>query len=683
MQAPEFQFVQFGSLSENCCEAILPVSSGRDIKFQYFPYSVLISGSEESISNFAEFNCIDIYSTEEGRGIAIQAVPASIMTGLDLKTVGAQFITTKAGTTTSMAFDLKEYNVDGTSTTILFDKLIATIVDPSPYFYNPLVVKTLEEQIQDTEETGGDFRNEAFTLRTANINIGAFEDESILIAGNTITAKMDCKVKLQGTASIYGHVDAGNLPPDDLYEWILLQYRINFGALQIASTDVSNLPDGSTFTATVVLNHEVTLLEGQSVSLSYDISTDKFMSTRLDANSWEFLQAFTPIDIIRTNDSLEDETGLYIKAVMVDENDEPIKVLGVDVINETFRRRNLNAGGYSVSIDFDNTTILADVPTTDFKFVFYELERDETGFIAEHKVSETELLRYIKNLTWLDTDTRTYAGMPFYRMVNASLEADKSITLRNNGLYDINILMSEEETIVVHPGENFNLTYTLSNDTWAFELLTVENYQSKTNLKSWVVSGSGERMLEIEAKYVGYFDLTEYDLSKILSVLDCFRIQIVEGENNIIYSTIFSYIGCNTEETSLLEFYFRENAMDFIGLQGENYIVAQRLPLILKNPQFAKESKVYTKRDGKKITLYSSVDRLFDVDIDYSSERFHECLVVALSADDILVNDEGYVFEENYEVDNENLSYDKSGGKLMKASAKAKRNISLRNANCK
>lgn len=164
---------------------------------------------------------------------------------------------------------------------------------------------------------------------------------------------------------------------------------------------------------------------------------------------------------------------------------------------------------------------------------------------------------------------------------------------------------------------------------------------------------------------------------------DCFRIRIVfrrVEKLKTVYSTPLRYVGENYEQYSTLAY---RCDTDTFGLPFGQWTMECRvlLPILLTKPQYAQNDKIYTKRSGENVTLYSEITKEYDGETDYITEEWHRKLLLALSCDYVYINDERITKSEKYDIDWENKTHTTCGVCVAKATFKAKTNVTQRNSN--
>lgn len=133
--------------------------------------------------------------------------------------------------------------------------------------------------------------------------------------------------------------------------------------------------------------------------------------------------------------------------------------------------------------------------------------------------------------------------------------------------------------------------------------------------------------------------------------------------------------------TSVIKYRCNEPVFGF-DYGKRNEFNAIRLPIHLHRPQFPQSDKIYQKSNGERKVLFSKVDKEYELETDYMPVEWHEKLIVALSHDEIWINEERLTKTGEYTIDYENEEFTDCGISLVKGSCKMSTNITLRNSNC-
>ncbi|GHT33580.1 hypothetical protein FACS189434_08050 [Bacteroidia bacterium] len=194
-----------------------------------------------------------------------------------------------------------------------------------------------------------------------------------------------------------------------------------------------------------------------------------------------------------------------------------------------------------------------------------------------------------------------------------------------------------------------------------FLSIKVTNYV--TPLSVQIIDLAGNMIKNLDANVVWkhiYFaglpnvviiDLKDIDLQGILAVDDCFAIKLIYivGTNpaalpNTTYSTPFIFIGCNTEDTVLFEYWDGK----------EDYTQKARLSCILDKPNAKTERTEYEQRDGYVRSLASKRRKEYELTFDFYSEERHDAIRRMLQFPKLLVDGEPMYEIGDYEIDWEN-----------------------------
>lgn len=198
-----------------------------------------------------------------------------------------------------------------------------------------------------------------------------------------------------------------------------------------------------------------------------------------------------------------------------------------------------------------------------------------------------------------------------------------------------------------------------------------------------IVSPSGEMIVEKCAS--GYLtsniQVSIVDLSA-LAPYDCFRLKSTITSDKDETTTTYSNLLCRVEENaemSTMKYLCYESALGFPFLSGD--YLSQVLPIIILAPQYKQEDKIYTKRSGEQVVLFSSVTKEYEGETDYIPMEWHEKIMLALTCDEVYINGKRVTKSGNYEIDHDNCTYSDCGIKLMRATFKVTANVTQRNSN--
>jgi len=144
---------------------------------------------------------------------------------------------------------------------------------------------------------------------------------------------------------------------------------------------------------------------------------------------------------------------------------------------------------------------------------------------------------------------------------------------------------------------------------------------------SWYLSNlNGDRISGDYAIPVdGFIDVFAVDLSAILAPGDCFR--IIPGKK--YSSNPFQYIGCNTDNTHVFEYWDEDN----INRQRI------RFSCVIDNPQSKTEKSDYTDANGLNISLSKTRRKEYSLTTDFYPEGVHDAIKEILLYPNLLVDD--------------------------------------------
>lgn len=159
----------------------------------------------------------------------------------------------------------------------------------------------------------------------------------------------------------------------------------------------------------------------------------------------------------------------------------------------------------------------------------------------------------------------------------------------------------------------------------------------------------------------------------------CFRIGLLY-ESIYFTSNLLRYLEEKGENTRIKYLcYEPQFGFDYSISGSYNQLM---LPIIIKNPQFPQDDKVYIDGNGVRRLISSKIDKEFDLETEYMPEEWHEKLVVALGHDEIYFDGVRLQKSAPYEIDYEEYDELPCGTRLYKASAKMTKNTTIRNNNC-
>lgn len=145
-------------------------------------------------------------------------------------------------------------------------------------------------------------------------------------------------------------------------------------------------------------------------------------------------------------------------------------------------------------------------------------------------------------------------------------------------------------------------------------------------------------------------------------------------------SNIFRYVSDITE-TTLIKYLCYEPQFGFAYNISNSYNQV-RLPILIKNPQFPQEDKVYIDGNGVRRLISSKIDKEYELETEYIPQDWHEKLIIALSHDEVYFDGVRLQKSAAYEIDYEEEDKLPCGTILNKASAKMTKNTTIRNNNC-
>ena len=158
-------------------------------------------------------------------------------------------------------------------------------------------------------------------------------------------------------------------------------------------------------------------------------------------------------------------------------------------------------------------------------------------------------------------------------------------------------------------------------------------------------------------------------------------------EDSSTRTTLYSNLLINDPgaDISVIEYRCKEPAFGFpFGNDkstGEALYMKLALPIKLYAPQYKQEDKIYTKRNGEQVVLFANITKEYDGETDYIPMEWHEKILLALSCDEVYINNERVTKSNTYEIDHDNVTYTDCGTKLMRATFKVTTNVTQRNSN--
>jgi hypothetical protein len=168
-----------------------------------------------------------------------------------------------------------------------------------------------------------------------------------------------------------------------------------------------------------------------------------------------------------------------------------------------------------------------------------------------------------------------------------------------------------------------------------------------------------------------------------ISDLTCFKLAFNYSGGmsfSVYYSALFRYVSDITE-TTLVKYLCYEPQFGFAYNISNSYNQV-RLPILIKNPQFPQEDKVYIDGNGVRRLISSKIDKEYELETEYIPQDWHEKLIIALSHDEVYFDTVRLQKSSPYEIDYEEEDKLSCGTILNKASAKMTKNTTIRNNNC-
>jgi len=133
----------------------------------------------------------------------------------------------------------------------------------------------------------------------------------------------------------------------------------------------------------------------------------------------------------------------------------------------------------------------------------------------------------------------------------------------------------------------------------------------------------------------GFIDVFAVNLSELLAPGDCFR--IVAG--NYI-STPFQYIGCNTENTHVFEYWDKEYDRH----------KKVRISCVIDNPQSKTEKSEYVDANGTNHSLSKTRRKEINLTTDFYPEYVHDAIKEILLYPNLLVDDVAVFESGDYDI---------------------------------
>lgn len=168
-------------------------------------------------------------------------------------------------------------------------------------------------------------------------------------------------------------------------------------------------------------------------------------------------------------------------------------------------------------------------------------------------------------------------------------------------------------------------------------------------MKYYIQSQSGSTGVDADMVYASQGEWIASTFPTAIPVGQCFRFIIVQTNTDISGNAQSSYrIGCtncfvridDVCDTSIVQYRGFENQFDFIYDDPTNisyFWNRIRLPFYLRFPQFTSVESGYKKSDGRFVKLSERVQKEYDLVTDYMPEVWHEKFKLALSSDEIIM----------------------------------------------
>jgi len=137
----------------------------------------------------------------------------------------------------------------------------------------------------------------------------------------------------------------------------------------------------------------------------------------------------------------------------------------------------------------------------------------------------------------------------------------------------------------------------------------------------------------------GFVNLHLVNLSDFFAPGDCFRIKTLGASENY-YSNIFKYIGCDTDNTHVFEYW----DTDDVSRQRI------RLSCVIDNPQSKTEKSDYTDSNGVNISLSKTRRKEYSLTTDFYPESVHDAIKEIFLYPNLLVDDEQMYESGDYDI---------------------------------
>lgn len=171
------------------------------------------------------------------------------------------------------------------------------------------------------------------------------------------------------------------------------------------------------------------------------------------------------------------------------------------------------------------------------------------------------------------------------------------------------------------------------------------------------IGDSGSLLSGVDIFYgYGFVDLSGAGAVSTGDTDVCFRYCLLESDNTTIIACSTNTFKKTTDKsfTSLMQYSCNENAFDFY-YNGTTYNKV-RLPIHLNRPAYPKTRSVYRNSAGRNKVLSATVEKEYQLETDTMPEAFHEAMAIALSHDNISIEN-AYIREKKVLViESENYS---------------------------
>ena len=169
-------------------------------------------------------------------------------------------------------------------------------------------------------------------------------------------------------------------------------------------------------------------------------------------------------------------------------------------------------------------------------------------------------------------------------------------------------------------------------------------------MRSYVASQSGATNVDEDLLYASASEWVVSTFPASIPVAGCFRFIIVQTHTDISGNAVSSYrIGCTNCfvrisdpcDTGIVQYRGYENQFDFTYDDPNDtsfFWNRIRLPFYLRYPQFTSKEKGYRRSDGTYLKLSERIQKEYDLVTDYMPEVWHEKFKVALSHDEIIMD---------------------------------------------